>query len=228
MSPLWLTAVPVVAATLGAVVAVRSRPGPAVVSAVQHFAAGVVFAAAAAEILPDLMHYGSPWATAIGGSVGVALMLAIMQLETRFEGPIGILAGTAIDLLVDGLVLGIAFAAGAKAGALLTVALTLEVLFLGLALANELGETGWSRNRVVGLTAALMLCLPIGAVAAIPIGSLPGPVIAGFLAFGLMALLYLVTEELLVDAHEKPDRPWITAMFFVGFLAVLLLDQAIG
>lgn len=228
MSPLWLTAVPVVAATLGAVVAVRSRPGPAVVSAVQHFAAGVVFAAATAEILPDLMHYGSPWATAIGGSVGVALMLAIMQLETRFEGPIGILAATAIDLLVDGLVLGIAFAAGAKAGALLTVALTLEVLFLGLALANELSETGWSRNRVVGLTAALMLCLPIGAVAAIPIGSLPGPVIAGFLAFGLMALLYLVTEELLVDAHEKPDRPWITAMFFVGFLAVLLLNQTIG
>ncbi len=47
------------------------------------------------------------------------------------------MAVTGIDILVDGLVLGIAFAAGAKAGILLTVALTIEVLFLGLTVANE-------------------------------------------------------------------------------------------
>ena len=42
-----------------------------------------------------------------------------------------------IDILIDGLVLGIGFAAGAKQGLLLTGALTLEVLFLGLALASS-------------------------------------------------------------------------------------------
>ena len=45
------------------------------------------------------------------------------------------------------------------------------------------------------------------------------------LSFGLMALLYLVTEELLVEAHEKPDSPLISAMFFVGFLALLLIEE---
>ena len=42
------------AAIIGATVAVNVRPGPTLVSAIQHFAAGVVFAAAA-EILPDIM-----------------------------------------------------------------------------------------------------------------------------------------------------------------------------
>jgi hypothetical protein len=34
-------------------------------------------------------------------------------------------------------------------------------------------------------------------------------------------------EELLVEAHEKPDNPLVTSMFFVGFLAILLLEEAI-
>ena len=40
-----------------------------------------------------------------------------------------------------------------------------------------------------------------------------------------MALLYLVTEELLVEAHERPDTPFISAMFFVGFLGLLLIEE---
>ncbi|MBK3405185.1 transporter [Methylorubrum populi] len=222
------TLIPAAAAIAGAAVAVNLRPGPVLVSAIQHFAAGVVFAAAAGEILPDLKHAGSPWATLVGGALGVAAMLLVRQLETRVKGPLGLMSVTGIDILVDGLVLGIAFAAGAKAGILLTVALTIEVLFLGLTVANELGEGGASKRKVVGLTAGLVLLLPLGALLGGPVASFPAVVQGGFLAFGLIALLYLVTEELLVEAHETEDRPWVTAMFFAGFLLLLLLDELIG
>lgn len=222
------TLIPVAAAIVGAAVAVNLRPGPVLVSAIQHFAAGVVFAAAAGEILPDLKHAGSPWATLIGGGVGVAAMLGVRTLERQMKGPVGLMSVTGIDILVDGLVLGIAFAAGAKAGILLTVALTIEVLFLGLTVANELGEGGVSKWKVVGATAGLVLLLPLGALLGGPVGSMPAAVQGGFLAFGLIALLYLVTEELLVEAHETEDRPWVTAMFFVGFLLLLLLDELVG
>jgi ZIP family zinc transporter len=94
--------------------------------------------------------------------------------------------------------------------------------------ANELGEGGASKRKVVGLTAALVLLLPLGALLGGPVGSLPPVVQGGFFAFGLIALLYLVTEELLVEAHETKDRPWVTAMFFVGFLLLLLLEEMIG
>jgi ZIP family zinc transporter len=40
-----------------------------------------------------------------------------------------------------------------------------------------------------------------------------------------MALLFLVTEELLVEAHERPDTAFISAMFFVGFLALLTIEE---
>ena len=46
-----------------------------------------------------------------------------------------------------------------------------------------------------------------------------------FLSFGLVALLYLVTEELLVEAHEIKETPYITTMFFAGFLALVLLEM---
>ena len=222
------TLIPAAAAILGAAVAVNLRPGPVLVSAIQHFAAGVVFAAAAGEILPDLKHAGSIWATLVGGGLGVVAMLGLRNLEHRVKGPVGLMSVTGIDILVDGLVLGIAFAAGGKAGILLTVALTIEVLFLGLTVANELGEGGASKWKVIGLTAALVLLLPLGALLGGPVGSLPATVQGGFLAFGLIALLYLVTEELLVEAHETEDRPWVTAMFFAGFLLLLLLDEMIG
>lgn len=224
----WVyTLIPAAAAIIGAVVAVNARPGPMLISAIQHFAAGVVFAAAAGEILPDVMHRASPWATLIGGAIGVVTMLLVKQLEEWAKGPAGLLTAIGIDILIDGLVLGIGFAASPKVGLLLTIALTLEVLFLGLTVAAELGESVRSRARIVGITAALVLLLPIGALLGAPVVLLPGPVVAGFFAFGLIALLYLVTEELLIEAHETPDRPWVTAMFFAGFLALLLLEEAI-
>ncbi|WP_298280581.1 transporter [uncultured Bradyrhizobium sp.] len=226
MSSAWMyTLIPAAAAVLGAVAAVNIRPGPRIVSAIQHLAAGVVFAAAAGEILPDLMHRNAPVATVVGGGIALAVMLAIKQVEGLVKCPLGLLSMVGVDILIDGLVLGIGFSAGAKAGILLTVALTLEVLFLGLTVANELGESVRSRLAVVGATAALALLLPLGAVLATPVAALPPSIVAGFFAFGLIALLYLVTEELLVEAHQTPDRPWVTAMFFVGFLAILVLEE---
>lgn len=222
------TLIPAVAAILGAAIATNLRPGPVLVSAIQHFAAGVVFAAAAGEILPDLKHAGSPWAMLVGGALGVAAMLLVKSLGKRASGPIGLMAVTGIDILVDGLVLGIAFEAGAKAGILLTVALTIEVLFLGLTVATQLGASGTSKGKVVGLTAGLVVLLPLGALLGGPVATLSTPVQAAFLSFGLIALLYLVTEELLVEAHQTEDRPWVTAMFFAGFLLLLTLDQAVA
>lgn len=77
MTPIWVyTLIPCAVAILGATVAVFVRPGPRLVSAIQHFAAGVVFAAAAGEIMPDVAHSGAPVATILGGCAAIAAMLA--------------------------------------------------------------------------------------------------------------------------------------------------------
>lgn len=226
MTGLTNTIIPVLAVLIGAIVSVWRRPSEKVVAGVQHLAAGVVFAAAAAEILPQVLHGGSPTATLVGGTIGVVIMLGLKAIGARMTGPVAMLGAVGIDIFVDGLVLGLAFVAGEKAGRLLTIALTLEVLFLGLTVTEALQDSMRSRLKIVGATMLIGLLLPLGAMVATPVAALPQPVVTGFLSFGLMALLYLVTEELLVEAHEKPDTPLISAMFFVGFLGLLLIEES--
>lgn len=226
MQALSFTLIPFAAMIIGAFANVWFNPGPLLKSAVQHFAAGVVFAAAASEILPSLKHDGAAWSVFIGGMAGILVMLMIKHFSSRVKGPVSIAAITGVDILIDGLVLGISFAAGARQGLLLTIALTIEVLFLGLALSSKLAESMKSRWRVIGLTAAIGLGLPLGALLGGPIGMLSPPVLTAFYAFALIALLYLVTEELLVEAHEQPDTPLVASMFFVGFLALLMIEES--
>lgn len=222
---LRLTLFPVAAVIIGALVANWRRPGPQLVSAIQHFAAGVVFAALASELLPSLIHERSAVGTLIGGLLGVAAMLSVKSISSRAKGPIGLITAIGVDVLVDGIVLGIAFASGERAGLLLTIALTIELLFLALPLTAALQATATTRLRIIAAACGLAIILPVGVLVGLPAAHLSGSWLAGLFAFGIMALLYLVTEELLVEAHEVPDRPWITAMFFIGFLLLILLEE---
>ncbi|WP_339381513.1 ZIP family metal transporter [Brasilonema bromeliae] len=220
------TLIPVAAATVGGGIAAWRTPGPKLKSVVQHFAAGVVFAAAAGELLPDLVHEKSLPATIIGGAFGVAVMLAVKQLVKKASGSISLIATVGVDVLIDGLIIGIGFAAGAKEGILLTIALTIEILFLSLSVSTTLSQANASRTRVMITTLGIALLLPLGAViGSALLGGLSGFSLATFLAFGLVALLYLVTEELLVEAHEIPDTPLTVAIFFVGFLVLIVIEE---
>lgn len=133
-----------------------------------------------------------------------------------------------VDVFIDGLIVGIGFAAGAKEGILLTIALTIELLFLSLSVAATFSGANVSRRKVLTTTFAIALLLPLGAaLGVVLLAGLSGPLLAGFFAFGLVALLYLVTEELLVEAHETPDTPFTTAIFFVGFLLLIVIEETL-
>lgn len=73
MLALQYTLIPVLAVILGSIWATWRQPSAGFVSAMQHLAAGVVFAAAAAEILPQVLHEASPVATFIGGALGLPI-----------------------------------------------------------------------------------------------------------------------------------------------------------
>lgn len=60
------------------------------------------------------------------------------------------------------------------------------------------------------------------------LSGLSGAALSAALAFGAAALLYLVTEELLVEAHEVLETPLTTALFFAGFLALLIIEILVG
>ncbi len=60
------------------------------------------------------------------------------------------------------------------------------------------------------------------------LGGASNTVLAAVLAFGAAALLYLVVEELLVEAHEEAETPLLGAMFFLGFLGLYILAELGG
>lgn len=244
ISILEFALLPVMAALVGAVIATYRPPSPKIRSVIQHVAAGVVFSVVAVELLPDVMRAHRPVQTVIGFALGVAVTLGISALTGGFEKvasteegenvgekksklPIGFLTALAVDLLLDGLLISISFAAGTKEGRLLSLALTVELLSLGLAIAVTLRKGGHPRGKSIGIIVVLASLIFVGAIGgATLLKGLPDSALDVVLSFGLAALLFLVTEELLVEAHEKGvDTPFATATFFAGFLLFLILGM---
>ena len=221
---------PLTAVLIGGGIAAFRTPSPRLQSMVQHFAAGVVFAAVAGEILPEIVHERAPVAVAIGFTLGVLAMLAVRQFTERLEARSAAAASdtttivivVGIDLTIDGLLVGVGFAASTQSGILLTLALTIEILFLVLATIAGLVKAGAPTRQLVRTTLGLAALVTVGAVLGTTVfAGMAGAALTLVLAFGAAALLYLVTEELLVEAHEVPETPLTTAMFFVGFFSAL-------
>jgi ZIP family zinc transporter len=219
---------------------------------VLHLAAGVVFAVVAVELLPEIQRRALVWDVVLGFGLGVMTMLAVDRILDRIRGddddntdtpiessantsppraariPASLLVAVAIDFLLDGLLLGVGFAAGARIGILLALAEAAEQLSVGLALAGELRTAGLSRGRILGTISALGALVFLSAVAgATVLSGLPAGAMEVVLSFGAAALLYLVTEELLREAHEEHESTSGTAMFFAGFLLFLVIGMTL-
>jgi len=219
MSTLAYALIPSLGILVGGALSIAGTPSLRMVSAFQHFAAGVVFAAVAVELLPQLDSLASPVSMTIGFCLGVAAMFATKAV---FENA-GIVVPVAIDLLIDGVLIAVGFAAGVKGGIVLLVGLSLETASLGLSSAPTLVRSGMSRSRVIILMAAGGVVVFLGAALGYALVQLSGSFLAGVLGFGVASLLYLVTEELLTEAHEVPDTPLIASTFFAGFLLPLIM-----
>jgi zinc transporter, ZIP family len=208
-----------------------------------HLAAGVIFAVVAVELLPDVVANADIFTVSIGFFSGLALMMVIkymtgssekqhkntiQQAETKEEGlallPWGLLVGIAVDIFLDGILLGIGFAAGKQEGILLCIALSLELLALGLVVSTQLKSEEFKRKFILTTIVILSTSIVLGAlIGSVILNYISKGALTGILAFGLSALMYLVTEELLVEAHEVKDTPLNTAVFFVGFFVFLLI-----
>ena len=258
----------------GCFLATFRTPSLATRSVIRHFTAGVMFAAAAAEVLPDLLHTrgaASAIHVVIGVALGVAAMVAIRAfsdwLKERLNArarermnapkaseaskaskalqaqpqrpldvveesaaamanpPVSLIAVTTVDVLLDGITLGIVFSLGARQGLLIALALAIEVFFLGVSIGGDLTQARISRARALALGGIPAIALAGAAVAGVTLlAGLPAAAVEVLIAAGLVALLYLSTEELLKEAHEVPETALTTVIFFVGFLVIVLFD----
>lgn len=227
MNPYIAMLIPALVSILGGVLAVFWHPTRHTRSLIQHFAAGVVLAALAVEVLPELGREHAPGWLLIGSfAIGALLMYAMKLWSIRMEQAAehapsseqwnyGLLMATFIDIAVDGFIIGAGFAASHETGLILALGLSVELLFLGLSLVSETIK-GW---RVVLMTTLLgLVVLSSTLIGNYLLTGASNMTISAILAFGVSALLYLVTDELLVEAHEIEEKPVSTLWLFAGFM----------
>ena len=220
--------IPALVALAGGILAAFWHPSRNARSLIQHFAAGVVLAALAVELLPEISREHAPGPVlagcfALGSLFMYALKLWAMRMAHQGAlsgaagaGTQGLFAATFIDIAVDGFIIGAGFATGGETGPILAIGLSAEVLFLGLSLTSDTIK-GWRIVAVSGALGAVVLAASL--LGSFVLSGASNAVIGGTLAFSAAALLYLVTEELLMEAHEIEEKPVSTLVLFGGFLA---------
>ena len=145
--------------------------------------------------------------------------------------PMGLVLPVIVDSIVDGFLIGLSVALAPKAGYILAGANCLEMSFLGMALTVRVMKCTGSSEIVRNLS---IIVPPFIMLFASTMGALVGVSVLDhhiyfvmFVSFGVVALLFLVCNELLIEAKNiQGDEEvwWITSMIFLGIYVVLISD----
>lgn len=218
------------------------------------FAAGVMIAASVWSLLIPAMEMaeeqGGNVLLPVGGGflLGVLFLLALdglmPHLHPGSDQPEGLPAKlrrtTMVVLAVtlhnipEGMAVGLSFAIAAQEGGALAGAIALA---LGMALQNfpegaavslPLRSQGASRGRSFLCGAASGVVEPVfGLLTVLAAGSIT-PVMPWILSFAAGAMIYVVVEELIPEAHLGEHSHTGTISVMTGFLVMMLLDVMLG
>ena len=230
-----LLILPAISMVLGGLLGSRLRPGKRFRAVVAHLVGGLVLGIAAADLMPAASDSGHPLALAIGFCLGFSLLLVINAVledpddnseQSRPRPMLLLMLPFLIDSLIDGLVVGISSKA-AEQQWVIPVAVALEMGLATLGLGTLLGRgAGRWRSRVSGALMAVTYVIGLS-VSLVITNGLQGPALTGTLAFGTAALIYLVVEEVMKEAHARgeDDSGVVNVAFFIGLLCIWLLDS---
>ena len=216
------------------------------------FAAGVMVAASVWSLLIPAMEQAADlgrlafFPAAVGFWLGILFLLLLDHLiphlhqnSLQAEGPKSQLQRTTMMVLAvtlhnipEGMAVGVVYA-GYLAGTTQITAAGALALSLGIAIQNfpegaiismPLRAEGMKKGRAFWGGVLSGIVEPIGAVLTILAAGIVVPALPYLLSFAAGAMLYVVVEELVPQAHSKAG----TCGFVGGFLIMMILDVALG
>lgn len=145
--------------------------------------------------------------------------------------PWGLVLAVLVDSVIDGMLIGLAGSVAVESGWLMAIATAIEMGFLGYSFACSVARRAESlggRPLKYALMATPPFAMLIASVVAAAGASniKQSAAFVGLIAFALAAVLFLVVEELLLEAHEREDsEQWsISVWLYVGLLLSICLD----
>ncbi len=235
----------------------RDEINPAIQRVFLGFAAGVMIAASVWSLLNPAIEMaqemGQPgWLPAAGGFLLGALFLLGLDtflphlhpgsreaegLPSRLPKNVLLVLAVTLHNIPEGMAVGLSFAMAAQgeegavtlAGALaLALGMGLQNFPEGAAVSLPLRQEGMSRRRCFLLGAGSGAVEPIGGVIAVLVAGQVAPLMPWFLAFAAGAMIYVVVEELIPEAHLGEHSNSGTMGVLAGFLVMMVLDVALG
>ena len=247
----WGILIPFLGTSLGAgcVFFLKKSLSDGIQRALTGFAAGVMVAASVWSLLIPAMEQAADlgrlafFPAAVGFWLGILFLLLLDHLiphlhqnSLQAEGPKSQLQRTTMMVLAvtlhnipEGMAVGVVYA-GYLAGTAQITAAGALALSLGIAIQNfpegaiismPLRAEGMKKGRAFWGGVLSGIVEPIGAVLTILAAGIVVPALPYLLSFAAGAMLYVVVEELVPQAHSKAG----TCGFVGGFLIMMILDE---
>ncbi|OLT35736.1 ZIP family zinc transporter [Actinomadura sp. CNU-125] len=196
-----------------------------------HAAAGIVIAVVGLEIMPRALEASAAWVPMLAFVAGAGLFLGLDRLADHLEArtassgrngdggaPWAIYGGVALDLFSDGILIGTGAVINPSLGVLLALGQAPADLPEGFAAAAALRGANVPRRRRLAAGSGFAIPILAGAVAGyLALREAPQTVTLSVLAFTGGALLSVVVEEMVQQAHEANDSRWDSLFLVAGF-----------
>jgi len=216
------------------------------------FGAGVMLAASSFSlVIPALASakaqgagaWGAGGIVSIGILIGAGFLLLIGRalppehFANGFDGPqakamkrvwLFVLA-ISLHNLPEGLAIGVAFAGSDPTGAAaLATGISIQNVPEGMVVALALRSVGYGRVLSAGLGVLSGLIEPLAAIFGVLVIGISESLLPWGLAAAAGAMLFVISHEIIPEAHRKGHETFATGGLMLGFVIMMLLDTALG
>jgi ZIP family zinc transporter len=230
-----------------ALLLIRGRPTTRLLDVLTGLTAGIMLSASVFSLLLPALDRGSILGVTTGFLVGAGFLAVldatVPHIHARFaergreENPrdparhraILLLLALTIHNVPEGMAVGLAFAAGGvELGLPTAIAIGAQNIPEGFAAAAPLLSAGMPKRRAIGFAFATGAVEPPAALLAAVAAGIAGAMLVGGLAFAAGAMIYVVVDELIPEAHGNGNERYATLALIGGFVVMLVLDNALG
>ena len=224
------------------------HPGTKTLSGLLGFAGGIMIAISVFDLLPEALEMGSMILVVTGVLFGAGIMYLLDKMipHAHMSAPDNIevenvnrlnsasfnkkilrtgyliFFGIAIHNLPEGLAIGAGLEASPELGLYIAVAIGLHNIPEGMAVAGPLRAGGLPFIKIFLLTLLAGLMTPVGAAIGLIMFAVSTLFVAGGLAFAAGAMIYIVNDELIPQAH-KLNSHVANAGIIIGLLLGFVL-----
>jgi ZIP family zinc transporter len=226
---------------------IRGKPNTKTLDVLTGLTAGIMLSASIFSLLVPALDRGSLGGVVTGFLLGVGFLAAldatVPHIHARFAEPgheldprtparqraVLLLSALTIHNVPEGMAVGVAFAAGGpELGLPTAIAIGVQNIPEGFAAAAPLVEAGASKRRAIAFGFASGAVEPPAALLAAVAAGVAGALLVGGLAFAAGAMIYVVVDELIPEAHGHGNERWATLALITGFVLMLVLDNALA